>query len=137
MRLTKETENALNCLAYLAAQPEGAIVQAADMAEAIGVSGPFTSKILQRLAHAGIVRGHRGNPRGYSLARPPEKISARSAVEAIEGDSVFQRCLFGIDECSDEHACSLHAVWKKIRPQVRSMLGELSVLDLARKRKAG
>jgi Rrf2 family protein len=135
MRFTKESENALGCLSFLARRPIDAIVQASDIAEALDVSPAFMSKILQKLARAGIVRGNRGNPRGYGLARRPERISVRAVLEAIEGEDLFERCLFGLASCSDEHACTLHSMWRKARPQLRSTLADLSVSDLARRRK--
>jgi Rrf2 family protein len=134
VKLTKETENALECLAFLDSRVEGSVVESADVADAIGVSRPFTSKILQRLAKARFVRGHRGNPRGYSLATRAERISVRAVIEALEGETFFQRCIFWSEPCSDTDPCPLHGVWKRVRPKVRSMLSDLSVRDLARKR---
>jgi len=136
MKFTKESENALECLSYLASRPTRTIVQASDIAEAVDVSPAFMSKILQKLARTKIVRGSRGNPRGYGLARPPERISVRAVLEAIEGEDVFKRCLFGSESCSEERACALHPMWRKTRPQLRSALTELSVRDLARRRKS-
>ena len=136
MKLTKETEYALEGLASLAAFPEGTVMLAADLADAVGTSAGFMSKILQRLGSAKIVRGHRGNPRGYSLAKPAERISVRTVVESLEGDDIFERCIFWSERCSEVHSCPLHDVWKRVRPQVRSQFSELNVRDLAHKRKS-
>jgi len=135
MKLTKESEYALEGLAALARRPVGTVLQAADLADAVGTSPGFMSKILQRLSGAEIVRGHRGNPRGYSLAKPAECISVRDVVQTIEGDDIFERCIFWSEPCSETNSCPLHEVWKRVRPQVRAQFSELSVRDLARKKK--
>lgn len=135
MKLNKETEYALGGLASLATHPEGTVMPAADLADAVGTSTGFMSKIMQRLGVAKIVRGHRGNPRGYSLAKPAERISVRDIVESLEGDNIFERCIFWSEPCSELNSCPLHDLWKRVRPQVRSRLSELSVRDLARKKR--
>lgn len=130
MRLTKETEHALEALTYLASQPRGTIVAAAALAEKIDVPHAFMSKILQRLAKAQLVAGHRGNPRGYSLNVEPKRLSVGRVLEEMEGD-VFERCIFFSNQCSETNSCRLHRVWKKIRPMVRRMMNDLTVADLA------
>jgi Rrf2 family protein len=134
MKLTKETEYALDGLASLATRPEGAVMAAAELADAVGTSTGFMSKIMQRLGTANIVRGHRGNPRGYSLAKPPDTISVRDVIESLEGDTIFERCIFWSEACSEVNSCPLHDVWKRVRPQVRAQLSDLTLRDLARRR---
>ncbi len=136
MKLTKETEYALEGLALLAKRPAGTVMLAADIADGVGTSGAFMSKILQRLGEAEIVRGHRGNPRGYSLAKSPDRVSVRDVVETLEGDDIFQRCIFWSEPCSEVNSCPLHDVWKRVRPQVRAQFSELTMRDLARRRRA-
>lgn len=136
MKLRKETEYALEALAFLARRPPGTIMLAADLANEIESSPAFMSKIMQRLGAALIVDGHRGNPRGYSLAKAPERISVRDVVETIEGEDLFERCIFWSEACSETNSCPLHAVWKRIRPQVRAQLSELTLSDLSRRKRS-
>jgi Rrf2 family iron-sulfur cluster assembly transcriptional regulator len=134
MKLTRETNVALDALTHLARQPPGAIVGAAELAAAIDVSPAFLSKILQRLSGASIVRGHRGRRRGYSLALPPDQTSVRAVAEALEGESLFGRCVFWTYECSDVNPCPLHDVWKRVRPLVREEFTRLTIAELARRK---
>ena len=131
VRLTKETEHALEALVHLGRQKTGAILEAGVLADEIGVPRPFMSKILQRLSKAQFVSGHRGNPRGYSLAVAPSRLNVRSVIEAMEGDDIFHRCIFWSEECSETNACPLHGVWKNVRPIVRAKMTGTTVADLA------
>ncbi len=134
MKLTKETEYGLQGLTSLAMHPQGTVMPAADVAKAVGTTVGFMSKILQRLGDAEIVRGHRGNPRGYSLAKRPERITVREIVELLEGSDIFERCIFWSEPCSESNSCPLHHVWKRVRPQVRAQFSALTVRDLALKK---
>jgi Rrf2 family iron-sulfur cluster assembly transcriptional regulator len=131
MRLSKETHYALLALVHLAEQREGTIIEAAELAGRIDVSPTFLSKILQRLARAGLVRGHRGRERGYGLARPAAELSVREVTETFEGEGYFQRCIFWSNECSEKEPCPLHGVWGAVRPQMREAFSELTVAALA------
>ncbi len=133
MRLSQETNNALGVLTYLAQQPSEYIGAAADLAQTLDLPLPFLSKILQRLSRAGIVRGFRGRVRGYGLAHAANQISVRSVVTALEGEDLFDRCIFWSRECSEKHSCPLHEEWATIRPQLSSRLAKLTLAQLARR----
>ena len=45
---------------------------------------------------------HRGAVRGYSLARPADTIRVREILEAIEGQGVFEQCVFWPAKCSQQ-----------------------------------
>jgi Rrf2 family iron-sulfur cluster assembly transcriptional regulator len=137
MKLTQETHVALSALTDLGCRPGGAIVGSAELADRINVSPAFLSKILQRLGAAGIVRGHRGRQRGYSLALPADRTSVRAVAEALEGESLFERCVFWTDVCSDVHPCPLHDMWKRIRPIMRDEFTALTIAELARRKTRG
>ena len=131
MKLSKECRHALSALTYLAQQPRGAIVEAGDLAEALAIPSAFLSKILQRLAGVGIVAGHRGAVRGYSLGRAACAISVRDVAEALDGADVLSRCIFWSEPCSDEKPCALHFEWARARPKIHKSLTELTIGKLA------
>ena len=131
MKLSRESQNALLALAYLAGRPEGTILQAAELADAIDVSPTFLAKILLKLTRQRVVASHRGRQRGYSLMRPAGQISVREAVEAVEGNDLFQRCVFWSNQCSDVNPCPLHPVWKTVRPMVSELMAHISIEELA------
>ena len=45
----------------------------------------MSSKVLKKLARAGVVTSQRGAKGGYALARAPERIGVNEVIEAIEG----------------------------------------------------
>jgi hypothetical protein len=59
----------------------------------VGVAFTVVLRVAARLAGAGIERGHRGRQRGYSLAVPADQTPVRFVADALEGESLFGRCV--------------------------------------------
>ena len=59
---------------------------------------------------------------------------------AIDGPQDFDRCLIGLEACSDARACPAHAFWKKTREDIRDTLRRTTLAEViefeARKRQA-
>ena len=60
------------------------MVEAKLIAEEENIPMRFLLKILRLLARAGFVESYRGINGGYALTRPPEEITLRDVIEAIE-----------------------------------------------------
>ena len=60
-------------------------------AQSLGAPAAYISKVLQRLARAGIVSVRRGYAGGYYLERPLSDITLREVLEVIDGPLVLSR----------------------------------------------
>ncbi len=107
MQLKKETYYALRGLRYLLRYPSGTVLQISRIANAEGVPEASLSKVLRRLASAGILQTHRGVGGGTSLARDPEQTSLRDVIEAVEGPLPLQGCPLGSLTCDAGQKCSV------------------------------
>lgn len=92
MKLGDGVEQAIHCVALLAAVPAEGVVPAAALAEYHGVSPSYLVKHLQALAGAGILLSVPGPAGGYRLARAADKITLLEIVVAIEGPEPAFRC---------------------------------------------
>ncbi len=106
---------------------------ARDLAVQTQIPEPTASKVLKKLARAGVVISQRGAKGGYALARPPEQIGVNEVIEAIEGP-------IAVTECSDETAdsfceyetnCGARANWQRINVAVHKALSEITLADMA------
>jgi hypothetical protein len=68
---------------------------------------------------------------------PADRTSVRAVAEALEGESLFERCAFWTDACSDVHLCPLHDMRKRIRPIVRDEFTALTIAELSRRKTRG
>lgn len=124
IRMSKLTDYGIVLLTHMAMGPPDRVHTAQDLADASHVPLPTASKILKRLAHAGLLVSHRGRKGGYGLARSADDISVAEIIGAIEGP-------IGITECGTEvaGACSLEAIcaarsrWGPISRAIQRALG--------------
>ena len=132
LKLSRETEYGLRGLLSLAHLPDGRIVQLGRIAEAERLPKSFLAKTFQKLGTAGLVRSHRGQRRGYTLARPAAAIRLREILEVINGREVFGRCaLCGSRPCNPERPCLLHSRWAKLRQEMERVFEATTLADLA------
>jgi Rrf2 family protein len=131
MEISREADYAVRAVLELAASDDGARMSSAEIAERQEIPAPFLTKILTRLASAGIVSTHRGVNGGVVLARPPTDISLLEVVEAIEGPIALNRCQRHPDLCPRECDCAIHPAWGLLRGQLRNSMDEVKFSTLA------
>ena len=115
-----------------------------EIADREGISEKYLGQIMIPLKASGLVTSHRGAHGGYSLARPPESITVRDVVEAIEGAIAPVPCAdpaagAGKGECADDSdgaarptARVATVVWRKLHDDIVASLSSFSLAALAR-----
>jgi FeS assembly SUF system regulator len=131
LRISKMTDYAVMLATHLAAS-EGPHA-ARDLAVQTQIPEPTASKVLKKLARAGVVISQRGAKGGYALARPPRQIGVNEVIEAIEGPIAVTECS---DESTDssceyEPSCGVRANWQRINFAVHTALSEITLADMA------
>ena len=127
--LSQTTGYAIKALALLDS-PGGQPRLLRDLARTAGIPYPYLAKRMPDLAAAGLVltkRGHRG---GILLSRPPEQITLLQVSEAVENREWLDRCLLGLETCSDERACPMHQFWKASRAAIEANLRSTTLADV-------
>jgi len=115
MKYTTKTEYGLQCLVYLAKHGN---IQPMTIKELAGVekySRPYIEKIFQGLRSANIVDAQHGKLGGYVLARPPEKITVKDVIEALEGQTFEVFCEPEKRDqivCTHFCACGVKPIWQ-------------------------
>jgi len=137
MKVTSTEEYGLRCLLALAHEhgAGGGGLTLPEIASREGLPVPNTAKLLRKLRIARIVDSARGRTGGYTLVRPPEKISLAEVVTALDGP-IFQHknCaqFTGAEPvCVHTGDCSVRSVWVAVQMLVHSALEKVSLADLA------
>lgn len=99
----------------------------------------YLGKIVQDLAHAGVVRTERGARGGVRLAKPPEQITMRQVIEAVQGPIALSRCIIEMDHnCpTNSMACPIRRVTVRIHRLVTQELEAITLADLAKMAQEG
>lgn len=130
----KETEYALRGLVYIKLQNlKARRPGTAEVAKEIDAPPFYTAKILQRLVRAGFLKSMKGKGGGFFFEPEQPKIPLKKLIDAIEGDSSFSGCGFGLKHCDENNPCPLHDKYASIRQSINNLVSEETVQGLAEK----
>jgi Rrf2 family protein len=130
MRLSAKADYALRATVELASLGDGH-VKAEAVARAQSIPLRFLEQILLDLKHAGVVGSQRGAEGGYWLARPPAEISLADVIRAVEGPLANVRGVRPDELEYDGAATALREVFVALRANVRAVLEEVTLADVA------
>lgn len=128
MKYSKATDNALHTMVYLMTLPEGDMIGVQSLAETQRLSPTYLSKILTKLAKAGLVESTRGVKGGYRVSKPKDNITFLDVIKAIEGDS-------SLFSCSIKHnqGCMIEDVMIKAEQNMKDELEHNYLIDIVSK----
>lgn len=106
------------------------------LAEQLGISFFFLTKILHELTSNGILQSHKGPNGGVVFCIPPDQLRLTDILRILEGPDFFERCFLGFEGCGEQKPCPVHDIWKNIRTQMlaefdRKPLSEWGIHTLA------
>lgn len=117
---------------------EGNRVSPKEISEKINSPQAFTAKILQDLVRHKIIKSVKGAHGGFEIDKDEiSKIKLAQIVNAIDGDNIYKGCGLGLDKCDESHPCPLHDKFKLIREDLRDMLENTNLGELAQDLKKG
>ncbi len=130
MQLTREGDYAVRLMVDLAGAP-GAVAPCRAIGARQEIPRAHLAKIVQILRRAGLVRTLRGAGGGVALALPPEEVTLRRVIEAVEGPMALNLCLVAPGACSRDGFCPVHPVWRKIQALLVKELDAVTLAALA------
>ncbi len=126
--IRRDTDYAFRLAAALApAYGDEKAFSAKVLAKDTQVTYAITCKILQKLAHAGIVKSVMGPKGGWKLAKSPADVQFRHVIEAIQGPVTVNKCLMGGFECPLKGKCPAHSKMAKLQTQIVGFLKDLTL----------
>lgn len=130
MRFHKTTEYAIRAMVYLARHSDQRL-STRKLHKALNIPYKYLGRLMSQLAEAGLVSVEQGKLGGYQILQPLETIFLYQIAEKVEGLEDYSRCILGFEECTDENPCELHGRWVKHREEIKKMLYQTSLKDLA------
>jgi Rrf2 family protein len=132
LELSSEGRYALRALVYLAREARsGELLTADKISDEAVVPRRLLARVMAKLARAGLVETSQGRGGGSRLARSPEDVSLRDAVEAIEGPFEITHCIMQQRPCGEGRACVMHDAWVEGQNAILEHLGSRHLADLS------
>lgn len=133
-------EYALHSLLVMAERAEP--VSARDLAQFQRLPERYLAKVFTRLEKAGLVQAIEGVRGGFRLARPPERITVRDVLEAVDPGRALFECaeirrhcaLFGAEApaWSVSGMCRIHLFMSEVEGALQGLLAAKTLADLRR-----
>ncbi len=131
MHVTAKADYAVRAVIELADSSQAAPRKVDEVAQAQNIPVSFLENILTQLRSSGVVRSQRGPEGGYWLARPAEEVSLAQVIRAVEGPLVGVRGQRPEEIEYSGSAESLQQVWVALRTNLRKVLENVTVADVA------
>ncbi len=131
MHVTAKADYAVRAVVELASSSQSSPRKVDDVAQAQAIPVSFLENILTQLRSSGVVRSQRGPEGGYWLARPAGEVSLADVIRAVEGPLVGVRGQRPEEIEYTGSAEALQKVWIALRANLRKVLEEVSVADVA------
>lgn len=127
LRITDAAVLGIHALALMAGADEPTRVT--QLAESLRASEAHLSKVMQRLARAGMVTSIRGPKGGFLLAVDAADVSLLEIYEALDGPVDQETCLLSTPACVDPGGCAVRSLNAEIHSLVQARLGGLKLSD--------
>lgn len=131
LKISEAASLAIHAMLHISESRDGP-VSSKEIASRMGASEAHLGKVLQRLAHVGLVQSTRGPKGGFTLARPPDQVSLLEIYEAIDGPLPDGCCLFGTPVCS-RNLCVFGGLLQSTTRQIRDYMTKTTLSALVEK----
>lgn len=102
-----------------------------DIARIEEISEKYLSLIMIPLRGVGLVNSTRGSHGGYTLAKPPEKITLKDIVDVLEGNCIVD-CVKDPAACSRVPTCASRDIWAMLEGKIAETLDSITLQQLVR-----
>jgi len=137
MRISKKGEYALRAMIILSLNYNRGSVQIHEISEKEKIPKKFLGQILLELKNAGLLQSKRGIDGGYSLFKPPKKITLAKVIRIIDGPLAPMGCVskWAHISCPEEKYCGLQSVMLDVRNATAKILEGITFSDVCKRTK--
>ena len=131
IRLSRLADYGVLLMSHIARRPDR-VCTAVCLSENARLPIPTVSKLLAKLARAGLLQSIRGRDGGYLLALEPKDITVEGIITAVDGPIALTVCLeSGGGMCDLEGVCPSQPNWRRINDALRQVLSDVSLSDIS------
>lgn len=130
---SKATEYALRATIYIAQKSSAEKKLSIDeIAKAIDSPVSFTAKILQSLTPGNkLISSIRGPNGGFFITEKAKGMPVRAVLKAMGESEILDKCVLGLNKCSEAKPCPMHNQYKIIKHQLIRLFETKTIQQLA------
>lgn len=105
-------------------------IDAKNVAKELDIPAPFLAKILQTLSKNDIICSTKGPGGGFYLSKENNDKKVITMINCLEGKKIFQSCVLGLPNCSNDAPCPMHHEIVKYRAGLSDFLTKSTIGEL-------
>ena len=129
-KINRKLEYALMALKYMSEKNQGDLTTVKEICQ--GYDCPFdaTSRVLQQMARAGILKSEQGARGGYLLVTDLRKVSLFELIEIVIGPMGVAKCFAGLSACGLSPKCNIAGPVHHLNEQLAGFYRGIKVGEL-------
>ncbi len=129
-RLNRKVEYALMALKYMGSKVSGDLTTAKEVVEATGCPFDATARVLQLMAHKGILKAEHGSQGGYVIVRDLAKTSLFDLINLILGPVGIVKCLHKVNNCHLSETCNIKSPLVELNSRLLEFYRHITVFEI-------
>lgn len=131
IKLNRRVEYALIALKYMSAKKPGQLSTAKEISDKYGCPFDATSRVLQQMASAGILKSEQGAHGGYQIVKDLDKLHFYFLNELILGNQGIAKCFHKETEqdCELASTCNIVSPVRYLNNKLTDFLKSISVAE--------
>lgn len=135
-RMNRKLEYALIALKHMSAKIPGQLTSAKEVVDATGVPFDATARVMQQMAHRGLLKSEHGAQGGYVIVRDLAKVNFHELHEIILGPIELVKCLHGGGACGVQSQCNIQSPITNLNRRLEDFYRHLNLADILRLKEA-
>lgn len=130
LKINRKSDYAVRVMLALAKENPGTRLSTKKVREAMLIPHAFLQRIVADLSKSGLIDMFPGPRGGLSLAKPPDAITLKDILTAIDGPITISDCIEEPDECALEVACPVRSRWARLQSIIVHELERTNLREL-------
>jgi Rrf2 family protein len=115
---------------------EGKMSTVKEICELYGAPFDVTSRAMQKMASAGILKSIKGAHGGYLIQEDLDELKLLDLIESVSGDISLANCVIDTCKCDMISTCNIVDPVTRLNELLRNFFAEMTVLDLLQGRES-
>lgn len=133
MRISTRGEYGVRAMFHLTLHYGKGPIPVRTIAEEQGIPEYYLEQLIGALRRAGLVTSVRGAQGGYTLSRPPERITVGDVLRVLEGPLTPIECLERKQtepDCGVLGPCAMRRMWQRLKDSIEHVLDTTTLASL-------
>lgn len=134
MKISSTFDYALSCILRVAdGYGKRRPVTVTSVSRKENLARDYAEQLLIKMKKAGLLKSVRGQAGGYILSRPPNKITVKDVLEAVEIEVLELICYREKGRqrrCAHFKDCKIRNLWIELRKEIESFLNRYTIKGL-------